>query len=93
MSCDLRAVITAMIVDLRSLSSAFEQWKTVEEIAEVLKPKSDNRADFIKECRSGVFDGVVAAYRTFDSISITGRIDEGLIQHFPSSLRFLCHTG
>ena len=38
-----------------------------------------NRADFLKECASGGLDGVVAAYRTFGSVSITGPWDAELI--------------
>jgi len=73
--------------------SAHEQWKAVDEIAEVLRPKSTNRVDFIEECKSGAFDGAVAAFRTFPSITITGRIDEELLSYWPSSINFLCHNG
>lgn len=65
----------------------------MEQIAEVLKPKSSKREDFIKECKSGAFDGAVAAFRTFPSVSITGRIDEELVPYFPLSMKFLCHNG
>lgn len=44
------------------------------------------------ECRSGVLDGVVAAYRTTASISITGLIDAELVDVLPNSLKFLCHS-
>jgi glyoxylate reductase len=33
------------------------------------------------------------AYRTFDSISVAGLVDTELIDHLPSSLRFICHNG
>ena len=56
-------------------------------------PAAQNRADFIAECRSGAFDGVVAAYRTFDSVAITGRFDAELMPHLPRSLRFLASNG
>ncbi len=35
----------------------------------------------------------MAAYRTFDSVSITGRVDAELVAALPSSLRFICHNG
>ena len=35
----------------------------------------------------------MAAYRTFPSVSITGRIDEELVKHLPRSLKFICHNG
>ncbi|KAF8459026.1 D-isomer-specific 2-hydroxyacid dehydrogenase family protein [Terfezia claveryi] len=81
------------VLMLGELDHAHEQWKAVEEIAEVLRPKSTNREGFIEECKSGAFDGAVAAFRTFPSISITGRIDEELLSYWPSSLKFLCHNG
>jgi hypothetical protein len=36
---------------------------------------------------------VVAAYRTFGSISITGLIDEELVNALPKSWRYLAHNG
>lgn len=78
---------------LGKLNHAPERWKAVEEIMEVLSPKSTNRADFIKECKSGAFEGVVAALRTFPSVSVTGRIDEELVSYLPTSIKFLCHNG
>lgn len=56
-------------------------------------PKSQNRADFITEAKSGAFEGCVAAFRTFDSVSITGLIDRELVEVLPTSLRFLSHLG
>ncbi|KAF8422025.1 D-isomer specific 2-hydroxyacid dehydrogenase [Tirmania nivea] len=81
------------VLMLGKLDHAHEQWKAVEEIAEVLRPKSTNRVDFIRECKSGIFDGAVAAFRTFPSVSITGRIDEELLSYLPPTINFLCHNG
>jgi len=81
------------VLMLGNIRHASEEWKSVEEIAQVLKPKSDNRVDFIKECQSGVFDGVIAILRTFKSFSITGQFDQELIQCLPASLKFVCHLG
>ena len=58
-----------------------------------MTPKANNRADFIKECKSGHLDGVVAVYRTFASVSITGRVDEELVKVLPKGLKFICHNG
>jgi glyoxylate reductase len=74
-------------------SSAHEQWAALAEIGELITPKSDNRADFIAEAQSGAFDGVVVAYRTFFSVSITGLIDAPLLAALPASLKFLAHNG
>jgi hypothetical protein len=58
-----------------------------------VEPKSTTRADFIEECKSGALDGVVAAYRTFESVKVTGRIDEELVAALPKSLKFIAHNG
>ncbi|CAP61230.1 uncharacterized protein PODANS_3_1850 [Podospora anserina S mat+] len=75
------------------IEHAQSSWEAVGEIAQILTPKSNNRADFIQEASSGDFDGCVAAYRTFDSFEVTGKIDGELLQALPDSLRFLCHNG
>lgn len=36
---------------------------------------------------------MVAAYRTFESVKITGRIDEELVASLPDSLKFIAHNG
>ena len=59
----------------------------------MVTPAAANRAEFIQECRDGKLDGVVAAYRTFGSVSLTGLIDEEVVNVLPSSLRFLAHCG
>jgi glyoxylate reductase len=56
-------------------------------------PKATNRAEFLAECKSGALDGVVVAYRTFDSIAVTGNVDAELLSALPPSLRFVCHNG
>lgn len=57
--------------------SAHSTWNALSEVAELIEPKSTNRADFIKECQSGALDSVLVAYRTFGSVEITGLWDEG----------------
>lgn len=73
--------------------SAHETWKHLTTIAEVLTPTSTNRADFLQECRSGAFDNIKAAYRTFSSASITGPWDQELIAALPLTLEFVAHNG
>ncbi|EJT73137.1 glyoxylate reductase [Gaeumannomyces tritici R3-111a-1] len=66
----------------------------LEQVAEVLTPQSRDRASFMAECRAGGrLDGVVAAYRTFDSARVTGPVDAELAASLPPSLRFVCHNG
>lgn len=69
-------------------------WESLASIADLVYPSSTNRADFIQECQSGKFDGVVAICdRAPSSQEVTGRFDEELISALPKSLRFICHMG
>lgn len=73
--------------------SAKKEFEALSSLGEIITPKSTTRADFLTECKSGAFDGVVAAYRTFDSVDVTGRIDEELVASLPKSLKFIAHNG
>lgn len=59
----------------------------------MITSQANNRGEFIKECQEGKLDGVFAAYRTFDSISVTGRFDDELCKVLPKSWRYLSHCG
>ncbi|KAL2043473.1 hypothetical protein N7G274_003780 [Stereocaulon virgatum] len=75
---------------------AKDAFNSLSAIAELVKPKSTNREDFIKECKSGAFNGVKAAYRTFNSVSITGKIDGEVCEVLGkkgAGLEFLSHNG
>lgn len=78
---------------LGEIEHAHTQWDKLAEIAEIVLPKSTNRAEFIEECKSGGLDGVYAVYRTFNSVSITGRFDEELVNELPDTLKFISHNG
>jgi hypothetical protein len=47
----------------------------------------------MKECQDGKLDGVIAAYRTFASVAVTGRFDEELCKVLPKSWRYLAICG
>ncbi|KAI5819665.1 D-isomer specific 2-hydroxyacid dehydrogenase [Pyronema omphalodes] len=81
------------ILLLGEITHAKKEWSALSSLGELITPKSNNRQDFINEAKGGAFDGTVAAFRTFQSIGITGRIDEELVAALPKSLRFLCHNG
>ncbi|KAL2879250.1 glyoxylate reductase [Colletotrichum sp. CLE4] len=72
---------------------AHDTWASLADVAQIIKPKATNRAEFLQECKSGALDGVVAIYRTFSSVHITGRIDAELVAALPSSVGFICHNG
>ncbi|KJK76892.1 Putative 2-hydroxyacid dehydrogenase [Metarhizium anisopliae BRIP 53293] len=78
---------------LGEIEHAHTAWSQIASIATVLTPKATNRTAFIAECKSGAFDGVSVAFRTFDSFSITGKIDNELCDAFPKTLKFMCHNG
>lgn len=72
---------------------AHSAWEAITEIADVIIPKSASRLDFMAESRSGAYDGCTVAYRTFDSVQVTGIIDSELLDALPDTLRFICHNG
>lgn len=77
----------------RPLPSAKDAWNQLSDVAEVVTPEAKNRDEFIEECKSGKLDDVVAAYRTFNSVSITGKFDKELIEVLPKKWKFLAHNG
>lgn len=78
---------------LGKIDHAHKTWESLSDVAELVEPKSSNRSEFIEECKSGKLDGVVAAYRTFVSVGITGLWDEELINILPKSMKFVAHNG
>ena len=79
--------------DTTPLYSAHKEWSSLSSIAEIIEPQSRSREEFIEECKKGAFEKVTAAYRTFQSVAITGLIDEELIAVLPKSLKFIAHNG
>jgi hypothetical protein len=75
------------------LTSAHESWQALSELGELIEPQSKCRKGFIDECKNGKLEGVLVAYRTFNSIQITGLFDEELVQVLPESLKYICHNG
>ncbi|KAJ5679462.1 Phosphoglycerate dehydrogenase [Penicillium macrosclerotiorum] len=61
--------------------------------SDLVTSTATNRAEFLQECRDGKLDGVVATYRTFHSASLTGLVDEELVNALPKSLRYIAHCG
>lgn len=78
---------------VRLHSSARDTWEDLSSLVEIVEPRSSNRQDFIAECKAGKLDGVVAVYRTFPSVSVTGHWDEELVQALPESLKLVAHNG
>lgn len=81
------------VLQLGSVVHAHATWASIQSIADVVVPESTDRASFLAEATSGAFDGCLVAYRTFESVSTTGRVDAELLAALPASLRFVCHNG
>ncbi|KAK6836591.1 d-isomer specific 2-hydroxyacid dehydrogenase- NAD binding domain-containing protein [Apiospora arundinis] len=78
---------------LGEVKHAHETWTTIAQNADIIVPRSTDRAGFLSECRSGTLDGVVAAYRTFSSNQTTGPLDAEAVPLLPESLKYICHNG
>ncbi|KAI4280356.1 MAG: hypothetical protein L6R38_004539 [Xanthoria sp. 2 TBL-2021] len=69
-------------------------YHSLASLADLITPKSIKPADFLDECRSGAFDGTKAIYRTFQSVSITGRIEGEVVKALAEAgVRFIAHNG
>ena len=73
---------------------ARDSWSSLSPIAELVTSESKNREEFLKECKSGRLNGVKAAYRTFNSVSVTGRIEGEVSEELGRlGLKFISHNG
>jgi len=78
---------------LGEIEHAHDAWNSLANLAELVEPESRSRAEFLEECKEGKLEGVLVAYRTFNSVDITGKFDEELVALLPESLKFICHNG
>ncbi|KAL8926468.1 MAG: hypothetical protein Q9172_001771 [Xanthocarpia lactea] len=69
-------------------------YNSLSSLANLITPTSTEPADFLDECRSGAFNGTKAVYRTFQSVSITGRIEGEVVKALAEAgVRFIAHNG
>ncbi|KAL7422960.1 hypothetical protein Q5752_002258 [Cryptotrichosporon argae] len=61
-------------------------------VAEVLQLTSGSREEFFADLK-GKYADIVAIYRHNDSASAVGFFDKDLIEHLPSSVKYICHNG
>lgn len=73
--------------------SANDSWTALSSLAEIIEPHARSRSEFLEECGSGRFNNASVIFRTFESIDITGRFDEEVLEALPPSLKFICHNG
>ncbi|KAL1860311.1 hypothetical protein VTK73DRAFT_7417 [Phialemonium thermophilum] len=81
------------VLQLGIIEHAQDAWASIGDIADIVVPQSTDRASFLQEAASGAFDGCSVAYRTFESVTITGKVDGELLDGLPRSLRYICHNG
>lgn len=65
----------------------------MSEIAELVQCPAKSRDEFLASAKKGELDGVVAAYRTFGSVSQTGLWDAELVDALPASFAWVAHNG
>ncbi|KAK9468306.1 D-isomer specific 2-hydroxyacid dehydrogenase [Lipomyces arxii] len=80
------------ILLLGNISHAKAEWEALSDIATLSVCDSANREEFIKDLK-GKYSDIVAVYRTFVSVGITGRFDAELIKNLPSTFKYICHNG
>ncbi|KAH7385745.1 glyoxylate reductase [Pyrenochaeta sp. MPI-SDFR-AT-0127] len=78
---------------LGRIEHATDSWNSLSCLAKLVESRAQNRSEFIDECKSGVLEGTLVIYRTFESVDITGRFDEELVHALPASVSFVCHNG
>lgn len=81
------------VLQLGSVEHAHATWASISSVADIITPASTDRDSFLAEAASGAFEGCLVAYRTFGSVSNTGRVDAELVASLPASLKFICHNG
>ncbi|KAL9604511.1 MAG: hypothetical protein Q9219_000476 [cf. Caloplaca sp. 3 TL-2023] len=76
------------------MEKARDEYASLSSLADLITSKSSNRDEFLKECRSGAFNGTRAVYRTFPSVSTTGRIEGEVAEALAGAgVRFIAHNG
>ncbi|KAK9457473.1 D-isomer specific 2-hydroxyacid dehydrogenase [Dipodascopsis uninucleata] len=77
---------------LGEIAHAKAEWEALSDVATLEVCDSKNREEFIKDLK-GKYSDIVACYRTFKSVEITGRIDADLVKELPKSFKYICHNG
>ncbi|KAI4248776.1 MAG: hypothetical protein LQ352_005804 [Teloschistes flavicans] len=82
-----------IVLLLGEVLHAQDEWRALSSLAELREVRDGDRKRFLGDCRSGVHDGILAISRTYDSVELTGRFDQELIDLLPQSLKFISHNG
>ncbi|KAF2098060.1 putative hydroxyisocaproate dehydrogenase [Rhizodiscina lignyota] len=75
------------------ITHARPEWESLSSILTLKEFPSGGRDKFLDNCKSGLYDDVVAIYRSNASTAHTGLFNEELISALPKSLKYICHNG
>lgn len=84
--------IKPKVLRLGPIDFAHQKWEELSNVVDVVECKSANREEFFKDLKTKYLD-VTNITRTFYSIKQTGRFDEELVGHLPSSVVSVSHCG
>ncbi|KAI1173789.1 putative NAD-dependent D-isomer specific 2-hydroxyacid dehydrogenase [Nemania sp. FL0916] len=85
--------MTPTVLCIGTLSDAEAEWQALGAKYKLLEFRSGTRADFLANCRNGVYDDVVACYRSNGSTRLTGAFDAELVDALPKAWRYVAHNG
>lgn len=71
---------------------AQHKWDQLSKIAEIIDCESTNREEFIHDLQTK-YNDITNISRTFASIKQTGRFDNELAKHMPTTLKAISHCG
>ncbi|PYH42377.1 D-mandelate dehydrogenase-like dehydrogenase [Aspergillus saccharolyticus JOP 1030-1] len=70
-----------------------KEWEDLSSILTLKEFPEGSRDDFIRNCKEGQYDDVVAIYRSNTSTKFTGPFNTELLSVLPKSLKYICHNG
>ncbi|RAK94083.1 hypothetical protein BO79DRAFT_233923 [Aspergillus costaricaensis CBS 115574] len=76
-----------------AITHSIPEWNDLSSILTLKEFPSGTREDFLRNCRDGQYDDVVAIYRSNTSTKFTGPFDAELVSVLPSSLKYIAHNG
>ncbi|KAK6199474.1 D-isomer specific 2-hydroxyacid dehydrogenase [Scheffersomyces amazonensis] len=80
------------VLRLGRVEFAHAKWAEVSKIATVIDCTSKNREEFFEDLK-GKYKDITNISRTYQSVAYTGKFDEELASHLPSTVKSISHTG
>lgn len=75
------------------ITHAKKDWQALSSKLTLKEYATGTREEFLRNCKDGQYDDVVALYRSNQSTEVTGRFDKELVSALPKSLKYICHNG